>query len=71
MLKTKLFWDIVDDAAADKLLEREDTDDLLLPAEAIEEIVSCLEESAAVLPPSARTFQEWKVGLLERYEKQR
>lgn len=64
----KLFWNVVDEPAATALQDREDTEELSLPLEAIEELVTYLRGSADVLPPSARKFQTWNVGLLERYE---
>ncbi|CAG8984195.1 hypothetical protein HYALB_00004178 [Hymenoscyphus albidus] len=67
-LAMKVFWNTVDEEAAAKLQEREDTEELSLPLEAIGEVVDCLMGSARMLPPSARKFQTWNVGLLERYD---
>lgn len=66
---TKVFWDRVDEGKAGYLLEREDTDELVMPAEAVDDVVRGLEESKGVLPPMSRGYQGWRVGLLERYEK--
>ncbi|EPE36587.1 hypothetical protein GLAREA_08750 [Glarea lozoyensis ATCC 20868] len=70
-LKVKLFWNHVDEKAAIELQDREDTEELSLPVEAIEELSACLQNSANILPPSARRFQTWNVGLLDRYEQPR
>ena len=67
-LQVKLFWNFVEEAAAMKLQDREDTEELSLPIEAVEEIAACLQASVNILPPSARAFQGWNVGLLKRYE---
>jgi hypothetical protein len=68
-LMVKLFWNQVDEKAAIALQNREDTEELSLPLEAIEKIAKSLQASAGFLPPSARKFQTWDVGLLERYER--
>jgi hypothetical protein len=64
----KVFWKLVSREEADSSVESESAEELLLPTEVIDEIKACLQESALVLPPSARKFKEWDVGLLERYE---
>ena len=43
-------------------------EELALPEEELVELKKTLKDSAQVLPQSARTFQEWQVGLLDRYE---
>jgi hypothetical protein len=68
-LMLKLFWNQVDEKSAMALQNREDTEELSLPVEAIEKIARTLQASAGFLPPSARKFQTWDVGLLERYER--
>lgn len=67
-LAMKVFWNVIDENAAVELQGREDTEELSLPVEAIGEVVECLSISAGLLPPSARKFQKWNVGLLERYD---
>ena len=44
-------------------------EDLELPRHAFAEIDRVLNESNAMLPLSARTFREWRVGLLDRFER--
>jgi hypothetical protein len=50
------------------LVEGSGVEEILLPAEAICGIQSCLRSTSSLLPPSARKFQNWNVGLLERYD---
>jgi HECT-like Ubiquitin-conjugating enzyme (E2)-binding len=64
----KVFWKLVSREEADSSVESESAEEVLLPTEVIDEIKACLQDSALVLPPSARKFKEWDVGLLERYE---
>lgn len=42
-------------------------EDLYLPREAIDGLVQSLNRTNRFLPDSARKFQDWTVGLLERY----
>ncbi|KAH0842138.1 hypothetical protein FOPE_07402 [Fonsecaea pedrosoi] len=44
-------------------------EELVVPEEDFSDFRRTLEESTEILPPSARTFQEWDVGLLDRWEK--
>ena len=64
----KVFWKDVNAAEAEVLVDKAGVEELYLPAEATCKIRQVLEESSGVLPPSARTFQDWRVGLMERYE---
>lgn len=64
----KVFWMDVEGEAAIKLADSDTVEELSLPVEAIGELSACLRDSAALLPPSARRFQGWNVGLLERFE---
>jgi hypothetical protein len=41
---------------------------LLFPKNVFEALKYALEESAALLPVEARKFQDWNVGLLQRFE---
>lgn len=43
-------------------------EELGLPAPAYSALREALRESGELLPSSARNFQEWNVGLLERFE---
>ena len=54
--------------AAEKLVGSNGVEEMYLPVEAINGIELCLQLSSSFLPPSARKFQNWDVGLLERYE---
>lgn len=69
-LAMKVFWKVVSASAAEKLMEDNTraTEEVSLPAETILEIKKDLLDSALLLPPSPRKFQEWDVGLLERFE---
>jgi hypothetical protein len=42
-------------------------EELLFPDNVFEALRHALEESRGLLPESARKFQEWNVGLLERF----
>lgn len=67
-LAMKVFWKTVTVETAEALAEGNGVEEILLPAEAICEIESCLRATSSFLPPSALKFQNWDVGLLERYE---
>jgi hypothetical protein len=43
-------------------------EDVEFPAELFAELSSVLEKSQKVLPPTARKFQGWEVGLLQRFD---
>jgi hypothetical protein len=43
-------------------------EDIEFPEELFQELKTVLEESQKVLPPTARRFQGWEVGLLERFD---
>jgi hypothetical protein len=43
-------------------------EDVAFPAELYEELEKSLDESQDVLPATARKFQGWDVGLLERFD---
>ena len=64
----KIFWQAVALEAAEELVGSSGVEELFLPTEAICETKTCLGLSNAFLPPSARKFQNWEVGLLELYE---
>lgn len=53
-----------------KLLDEHNTtlEELALPESELEALREALISVQAILPVSARTFQEWQVGLLDRYE---
>jgi hypothetical protein len=64
----KVFWKLVSREEADSSVASASAEEVLLPTEVIDEIKACLQKSVLILPPSARKFKEWDVGLLERYE---
>ena len=67
-LAMKVFWKKVTVETAETLAEGNGVEEILLPSEAICEIESCLKSTSLFLPPTARRFQNWDVGLLDRYE---
>ncbi|EKD16227.1 snf2 family helicase [Drepanopeziza brunnea f. sp. 'multigermtubi' MB_m1] len=67
-LAMKVFWKLVTSQDAVELLDSSNVEDVQTPTEGIREIEGVLRESAFVLPPSARKFKDWDVGLLERYQ---
>ena len=48
--------------------ESASVDDVEFPAQLFEELECRLNESQQMLPPTARSFQGWNVGLLERFD---
>lgn len=64
----KVLWKHASVGEAKGLLDKEKAEDITLPDDVVLEIETCLRESARSLPPSARLFQGWNVGLLERYQ---
>lgn len=67
----KVLWKPVSNAESTKLIDTQKAEDIVLPRDAVVEIEKHLRESARLLPPSARLFQGWNVGLLERYEEEK
>lgn len=45
-----------------------DVQELTLPAAAIDAIIESLHESNHLLPTKEKSFQEWSVGLLHRWD---
>ncbi|KUJ08548.1 uncharacterized protein LY89DRAFT_676949 [Mollisia scopiformis] len=64
----KVLWKLITDVESLALIDSGKAEDVKLPADAVAEIETCLRDSARFLPPSARMFQGWNVGLLERYQ---
>ncbi len=64
----KLFWKVLSPEEDQKMRDNVGVEDLDLPIDAVEELMRDLRLSAVLLPPSARKFREWDVGLLERWE---
>ena len=44
-------------------------EELIVPGEDFVDFKQTLQQSTDVLPDSARTFQDWAVGLLDRWER--
>ena len=44
-------------------------EELIVPPEDFHDFTSTLRESTLILPVSARKFQDWDVGLVDRWEK--
>ncbi|KAI1113117.1 ubiquitin-conjugating enzyme E2C-binding protein [Nemania sp. NC0429] len=65
----KVFYRTVSPDEADKMLESmtSDVQDISLPPEAIQRIGELLNKSNAFVPESDRRFQNWTVGLLEKW----
>ena len=64
----KIFWKPVSGSIAEKLMDTEGVEELILPQETIVEIERDLVESASLLPRTNRKFQDWDVGLMDRWE---
>jgi hypothetical protein len=53
-----------------KFLDANNThEELVVPEQDLVDLTQTLEESTQILPEAARTFQDWEVGLLDRWEK--
>ena len=65
----KIFYQDIDNAQ--KILdERNSTvEELYLPRMTLQTFSTALEQSTKLLPVSARSFREWSVGLLDRYQR--
>jgi hypothetical protein len=66
----KIFYQPVDDPQ--KLLKEQSNsvEELYLPSSILQEFMTMLKQSTTLLPQSARNFQEWCVGLFERYRRE-
>jgi ubiquitin-protein ligase E3 D len=64
----KIFYKEVDDPL--KLLDEHSTtlEELALPETEFHSVQQTLEDVKDILPASARTFQDWQVGLIDRHE---
>lgn len=65
----KVFYRFVNQAEADKLIESmiSDVQDITLPAAAATQLREELERSNRYLPKPIRDFNQWKIGLLEKW----
>lgn len=64
----KILWKSISPLEAGMLLNSTTCEDVSLPSEMIIDIENLLRDSASSLPPSGRKFQDWDVGLLERFD---
>lgn len=65
----KLFYKyIVDISIKNKLLDDEAVEEISLPENVLGELMGLLRDSNELLPASVRRFQDWDVGLLDRYD---
>ncbi|KAK7923369.1 hypothetical protein PG985_007440 [Apiospora marii] len=66
----KVFYRFVTQAEADKLVESmvSDVQDITLPAAAATQLREELERSNGYLPKPIRNFNQWKIGLLEKWK---
>lgn len=64
----KTFWKSMSTDEARTLLDSGNAEEVVLPEEIKAEMGQNLRDSAGCLPPSARRFGEWDVGLLQRYQ---
>ncbi|KAK8083735.1 hypothetical protein PG996_002516 [Apiospora saccharicola] len=66
----KVFYRFVNQAEADKLVESmvSDVQDITLPAAAATQLREELERSNGYLPKPIRNFNQWKIGLLEKWK---
>jgi len=65
----KIFYQGTDDPQ--KLLDEHQAslEELSLPRSVFESFKNALTESTDLLPPSARKFQDWTIGLIDRFER--
>jgi hypothetical protein len=76
-LAMKVFWKPISSSTAEALAASESapssskSEEVYLPQAAILELKDILHRSVSYLPPSGRKFQDWHVGLLNRFERER
>lgn len=65
----KILWKLAPAQAHDTLLDKQSMSEgeIEMPAFELKALKYSLEESAVLLPPTARRFQDWHVALLERF----
>jgi len=64
----KVFWQEVTSTETNAIVEKGNIEELLLPGQAIAELRHIIKDSASILPRNTRKFQQWNVGLMERYD---
>lgn len=65
----KILWKLAPAQAHDTLIDKQSMSEgeIEMPAFELRALKYSLEESAVLLPPTARHFQDWHVALLERF----
>lgn len=63
----KVFWQTITNPK--EYLDKHDmsVEEITLPHDLHQALLSALDQSRAILPSSASTFQGWKVGIMERF----
>ncbi|POS83883.1 hypothetical protein EPUL_004168 [Erysiphe pulchra] len=64
----KVFWKVVSGNDANNIRDNIGIEEVFLPSYVISEIEDALTSSSVLLPACSQKYQEWNVGLLERYE---
>ncbi|RDW83056.1 hypothetical protein BP5796_04547 [Coleophoma crateriformis] len=64
----KVFWKAISLDEAGSMIEKPGVEEVALPMDAVIELQLNLRGSALLLPESGRKFQDWEVGLLDKYE---
>jgi ubiquitin-protein ligase E3 D len=65
----KIFYQMTEDAHMLLDEHQASLEDLPLPASIFESFKSALTQSTDLLPPSARKFQDWTIGMIDRYQR--
>jgi len=63
----KILWKDVADLAETSKSGHITVEHILVPTSVYNEIVDALRDSAQLLPATIRSFQDWQVGLLQRF----
>lgn len=65
----KVLYRLVSQEEADKMLDSmtSDVQDITLPTDAIDGVMSILANSNSLIPDNDRYFKEWTVGLIEKW----
>lgn len=70
MRVVKILWERCAYSGASEKMDKDSltTDEIELSANELEKLEQLLAASAEMLPKASRTFQHWRVGLLERFD---
>jgi hypothetical protein len=66
----KIFYKPLDNPRKPLEEQSDSVEELFIPAPVLDEFIALLKESTMLLPQSARKFQEWSVGLVDRYRRE-